>query len=410
MSMPHSFPTTDAPHIHLEAVHGDLVLRGWEHQEFSAAVAPNALTVRQTEQAIFVTTTDDCVLQVPRLSRVRIGMIAGDATINGIQGDCQIEKVAGNLVLRRSGDVVIQQIAGDLAANNIDGNLTVEEVAGDAAVSTVTGNCTLSLVHDDLSIGMIGGNLHATAGDDLAVRINPQAGSSYTLRAGGDLSCRLPGNADAQIQAQAGKNLRVRGIPGHENEARPHAGAQSFTLGSGASVVALVAEGDLQLTVSDTFWASGSPLDVDVAMEMSMRAAEIAQQLGTQIEAQVLSVSRQLDEKLSQFAGGEDLATKVQERVQAALRNAESKISEAMKSAEVRINQAEQRAAKMEERQRRQPAAWQAPPPPKPAKPEKPPLSDDERLQVLRMVEDGKISVDQAEKLLAALRAGRQTR
>jgi hypothetical protein len=43
------------------------------------------------------------------------------------------------------------------------------------------------------------------------------------------------------------------------------------------------------------------------------------------------------------------------------------------------------------------------PPPPPAPKPKPNPASAEERLMVLRMVEEGKISVEQAEKLLAAM-------
>jgi hypothetical protein len=41
--------------------------------------------------------------------------------------------------------------------------------------------------------------------------------------------------------------------------------------------------------------------------------------------------------------------------------------------------------------------------PPRPTRPLKPQVSDEERMMILRMVDQGKISVDEAEKLLAAM-------
>ena len=48
--------------------------------------------------------------------------------------------------------------------------------------------------------------------------------------------------------------------------------------------------------------------------------------------------------------------------------------------------------------------AWGFPPePPKPPRPPVEPVSEEERLVILRMVQENKISIEEAERLLAAL-------
>lgn len=143
-----------------------------------------------------------------------------------------------------------------------------------------------------------------------------------------------------------------------------------------------------------------------IAEEMAMRSVEITQQITAQIEAQVVELSRQLDDKLSRLGTNEELATSIQEKVQAAMRRAEEKLAEAMRKVEQRAQESESR--------RRKSAGWAAPPaaplPPAPAKPKRPPATDEERMLILRMVEQGKISVEQAEKLFAALNGAKQER
>ncbi len=82
------------------------------------------------------------------------------------------------------------------------------------------------------------------------------------------------------------------------------------------------------------------------------------------------------------------------------MRRAEEKLAEAMRKFEVR---ASERGPEVD--RRRKGYGWQAPPPPPvpPVPPRRNPVSDEERMMILRMVEQGKISVEQAEKLLAAM-------
>jgi hypothetical protein len=83
------------------------------------------------------------------------------------------------------------------------------------------------------------------------------------------------------------------------------------------------------------------------------------------------------------------------------MRRAEEKFAEAMRRMEVRSGE----RGGPEFDRRRKGYGWQSPPQPPvpPAPPKRNPVSDEERMLILRMVEQGKISVEQAEKLLAAL-------
>lgn len=142
----------------------------------------------------------------------------------------------------------------------------------------------------------------------------------------------------------------------------------------------------------------------DAAAEFGMRAGELVQQVASQVEMQVQAATSQLDKKLTELADNDDLVLRIQDKVQAALSIAEVKIAEAMGQAEQSIKEAQERAAKSESQQRKQQQAWKVSAPAKPAKPTTPPVSDEERLIILGMVDAGKISVEQAEQLLQALR------
>ena len=85
---------------------------------------------------------------------------------------------------------------------------------------------------------------------------------------------------------------------------------------------------------------------------------------------------------------------------------AERKVAEALQKAESHVNQANQQMAANVSRRRTYSRTWQYPPAnsAKRAKPKTGGASEEERLTILRMVSEGKISVEQAEQLLAALK------
>jgi hypothetical protein len=103
-----------------------------------------------------------------------------------------------------------------------------------------------------------------------------------------------------------------------------------------------------------------------------------------------------LDEKFANLGSGDELAARIQEKVQGALRMAEE-----------RAKEYERRGGADYERRRNRAGSWPPPPPPpqppRPPRPAAAPVSEEERLMILRMISEGDINVEQAEKLLAAL-------
>ncbi|MCB9159097.1 MAG: hypothetical protein H6644_04450 [Caldilineaceae bacterium] len=396
------------PIIHLGTVAGDLVVSGAPQSQLQmTGGVRQEVTVDADDvdgaNVVRLVSDDDCVLRVPYGSTLHVGHVHGDASFQGIGGMVHVAQINGDMSLNQSAGVVIQTVNGDLSVNGVDGDLHIGTVAGDAAVTRIGGDCRVHTVHGDLALSFVRGNIDAAADDDLSLRIALTPGTAVNARAGGDLSCRVPQDVDAVVSLQAGGEIELKRLPVDVEHAPDGAHAMSFTLGGGAATLNLVADGDVELIgVDPQFTGFGA----DFGQEFAMNAAEFAQQIASQVEAQVQSVTRQLDEKLSQLAADEQLATRIQEKVQSAMRTAELKIAEAMRKADEKARAAERKAAQQSKgRQGGYAWTWQAPsPPPKPAKPEAPTLSDEERMMILRMVEQGKLSVEQAEQLLSALR------
>ena len=63
-------------------------------------------------------------------------------------------------------------------------------------------------------------------------------------------------------------------------------------------------------------------LGLAIESELSWRAQELTAQISRQVETQLDSLTRQLDEKLSQIGANDELSNRIQDRVQGALRRA----------------------------------------------------------------------------------------
>ncbi len=401
MSITKSIQTGPTPTILLGRVDGDLNIQGWSQQQISVRIGDaDDLQISSADDAVEIVCNDDCTLRVPEGATLGLHGVKGDTRIINLRGELAIERVDGDLQLRGIGQAAVGQVNGDLSVRDVRHDLTVNNISGDASISLVGGDVTLGNVTDDLSLASVTGSLEARVGDDASLRLNPAPGKRYAVTAGGDLNCRIPANASAEVSLSCGGDMAVRKFATIVDGSQ----AQNFTLGAGEAQLALVTVGDLALIGQNEDWQADGNAGTEIAVEVAVQTAQLAEQVTSQIETQMTSLTRQLDDKFSSL-DGEEIGIQVQEKVQKALALAEQKLSAALQKVETRAKQANQEAAASASRRRTYSNTWQYPPA-KSAKSTKPKAdgpSEEERLTILRMVSEGKISVEQAEQLLAAL-------
>ena len=408
MKQQNSIETGEAPHIVLQQIAGDLNVTGWE-QSLLQVVSGEEIDIRVEENTLYVRCNDDCVLQVPTGASLEIHRVGGDAALHSVHGTTQVHKIGGDLRLGEMGALTIDQVGGDLVAQQIHGDLIVNTtLGGDAKLVNVQGNCRLT-AGGDLLLVQIDGMITAEAGGDANLRLATIAQQPYQVTAGGDISCRLPDNANLTVQATCGGEVVIKRLPA---PARRSEHELTFTLGTGETSMRFLAGGDIVLVgqngapEAESEWGKewNSEFGAEFGAEFGQRAVQMAQQVVGQVERQMDHLTRHLDERLAHLGTSDEIAGRVQERVQSAMRKAEERIAEAMRHTEQRIREAEQRANERNHAPRSPQAAapWRPVTPPQPPKAPTPP-NDEERRMILRMVSEGKLSVEQADQLLAAL-------
>ncbi|MCZ7671400.1 MAG: hypothetical protein M5U34_31835 [Chloroflexi bacterium] len=195
---------------------------------------------------------------------------------------------------------------------------------------------------------------------------------------------RWPVDAPVTINAQASA-IKNR-LP--LQDVAEEAGVLTGHLEQGSAVLNLEAGGRIILKeaqlVKDA-WAQDSGEDFN--FNFGFDFAEIGERISREVEQ---NVSRLADELQHRFGPnfGEEMAEKFARKAEHAAAKAE---------------QAAARAQQRAERQQARHARWTPPPPPKPAAPPKPKSSPEEQIKILKMVEQGIISPEEANTLLQAL-------
>jgi hypothetical protein len=344
------------PQVKIKLVEGDLRLIGWENDELLAMVDDEgALKVKELKEAFSLTCQDDLALDLPRGSQVTIQTVNGDMSARGLIGDLQVEAVHGDLAVRDVGRVTLGSIEADFSLRRAKGDVHVRSVGGDASLRELAGNVAIDTVGDDLAVRAVEGDLKVDVDGDIVAHLDPLPEHRYALASKDDIMLLLPPEANATLSITA-ERIRLE-WPGLEaGEGSPC----EVILGTGEAQIKLEAGGDVVIT---------NRLD----------AVESAEEYGN-------------------FAGmmfdwggfGRDLGERISRRAQEAAERVARKAS----SAGRRANRHMRRGAG---------GRWEWNFPSGGSVEPVSPVSEEERMTILRLLAEKKITAEEASRLLSAL-------
>jgi hypothetical protein len=372
------------PSIVIRGIGGDLRVSGREGDQIEV-VAPEKgeLSVEEIDQGVEIACRSGCLLFVPLQAQIDVDMVGGDGRLTDVQGEVLIKTIGGDLSLRRLGKASLERVGGDVQVREIEGDLMIDHVGGDGIIRDVKGNVHLRMVGGDFILGEVSGSVEVMVGGDAVLNLLAEPDTQTTAQTGGDLSCQIPDEASAVMNLQAGGDVH---LPNEAEEVSSHKEGQAqvyaFTLGGGNAQISLQSGGDLNLQYghsSETFDAS---FVGDILTEVDAKLAEMEARFNA------------MGAGMASFD-----ADRIGERVRRSVRQAQKRAERAARKAEEKARKSHRKHLKFNfdmdgEWPDLRFADFSQP---------GPDISDEERLAILRMVEDGKLSVDEAEALLKAL-------
>ncbi len=321
-----------------------------------------------------------------------VGSASGDMRVRTVNGDLQMDNASGDLRVRSvSGDLRLGQISGDLSVRGVKGSLSSDNVSGDMSLRGVEGLVSCKSVSGDLNAAYLEGGLEASVSGDAALKTDFTPGCDYRVTASGSVSVKFPTNANAQFKVTATGTIH------HKVDWSEIAEISGKTLtgrvGDGEANVEITASGNVTLRSKDDakeFILGFEPEDVEMDLELESMAEEIERSIQAHM-AQMERLNAQIEAELSRI---DDAA--IQRKVQEATRKAER----AAERARIRAERAQRRWQRMGVSPPSRPTPPGAPPPPSRRSE---PVTEEERLMILQMVQEGKISSEEAARLLEAL-------
>lgn len=387
------------PRILIESVAGDLTVRGWDHDEVVVSVAiEESASIKTVGDVIEISSAIPCRVSVPVSASLEIKEVHGPLSIKNLEGLLTIDEVAGNLRMRGTRGVVINTVNGDFFARRIEGDVRATTINGTASLRDIEGEFNAETVNGQLKLKRVSGNIKTNVMGNAGLVFGSEIGDKLDVHSSGSIHCRVPESISltAKLTSAANSiNLRTPDIRENITE-----NTYEYSSGEGGTEIILNADGriDFRTMVTDDDYED--EIDADFFSELGGYAADITQQVTEQVEAQIESLTRDLNERLSHLT---DLGD-VEKKAQAAARKAERKLASAQRRLEIKLAAAQRRAEIKSKRaapkgDRKRYRSMEE----RKAKSRIDPISEEERRTILEMVAANKITVEEADKLLAAL-------
>ncbi len=414
--MANVYPVQPNVEIEIESVGGDLIIEGRAEAEIRVRGDSPDVRIESGGQRAAIRSDGDCRLRVPQGAALRVASVGGDAKIVDVKGEITMESVGGDLVIRDAGPAKINSVDADLELKRISGDVKVEHVGADGSFREIEGAVRVATIGADALVDNVQGPCEIeNVGADLVLDLAFLPHNEYHFHAvGSDVLIRVQSDIGVQFvvphSTQRAIELRGVSIESDGDEDR-------IILGDGAAEVRFEAIGGELMLVSQgkefaSFGVHLEHLDDVINTHIHEHLGNLDDIINSQINEQLADVRRQAERATER---AREKAERIAEKVK---RDAERMQREAERNAErARRRHGWQFDFRWPgEKRKRGPMPPEPPMPPMPpgwtargkrdpGPPQPPvdPVTNEERLAILRMVENKQITVEEAERLLAAL-------
>ena len=419
--------TSLAPEIVVDQVHGYLEVKGWNEPQVELRASPETLEIHEGEDSLRVTCYGNLELRVPVGADLQVNTVHGQARLRRLEEPLQVSEVHGSLSLREVAETSVEKVHGELAARDLTGGLKAGRVLGNAYVRDIQGNCLLEKVDGNLELRDLSGNLSVSSEGNVRFSLGQMTGEQYQIRAAGNLYLDLPEDASVRLQLSCEGKIKIR-FPGQAKSLVDD--SYELVLGDGRAALTAHAAGNIYVSSLEPEWEAGGKREAEMEADFDRISEDISRQVESQIAAQMEAMTHQMNEQMARLtadlgrAGMSDAEVeRIVEKARRSNERAQERAQEKMRRAQEKMERAQERMQRKAEYARRREAMHDHPPAPPPpgmrggwgfnfssSPPSQPgpavdTVSEEERLMILRMLEQKKISIAEAEQLLAALEA-----
>lgn len=331
------------PHISITS-QGKLYIKGWDRAEIRASASgKDNLSLIKDGENVTVQSLSHCEMRVPYESSLLIHSANGETILKSIPGNITIQHANAGLTLNDVGPVLVEDVSRDLNAQEIHGHLIIRSASRFVNASLIKGDFVADSVAAHLTLKKVEGNISAHVLGNATLSLDPKPGQTCTVEAHGVLTCRIPPQANASLDLTSHGPI-VTQLGGKTETTREH---HTLTLGDGSAQIFLTGYGPLTIIESDSNKTTPEfAFDFEGIEEMDTLSQQISRQVTEQLEMQMGLLDAQMEALLQTGNLSQEKAAQIRAKTQEKINRAQEKIAQAQERAAQKIEYARRKAEK----------------------------------------------------------------
>ncbi|MCE5209204.1 MAG: hypothetical protein LLG42_12950 [Chloroflexi bacterium] len=201
-----SMPFRPGDRLFIKA-HATLDVEGWDKPEVWIETDLNVQRIQHESDGLHLLFVDDAMIKVPCQALLVIEKASGNGRVRNVTSDVEIHSLDGNLAVQQAnrvkidrvnGSCLVQDIAGRLEIHSVGGNLKGKDCYGMVQVDRVNGGVELAGLHTGADIRAMG---------DIHIDFLSESYEPVKLRSSAGISINLPFELDAEMRVKTDAHL-----------------------------------------------------------------------------------------------------------------------------------------------------------------------------------------------------------
>ncbi len=206
-----SISTSLAPEVIIDQVLGDLYLKGWEKPEVNVISPQEALTLEEMNDKIHLSCQSGCEVRTPHGASIQIQNVQGNAYLKLVDEPITIGVVQGSLTIRDVAALQVEMVGNNLSIWGVSGDVRANQVKGNAEIRKVRANCYLDDVQGKFDCWDVEGETKVRAHGRIYLRLSAMRGVDYQIHSESNVHCYIPEDASVKLDLSSrSKIIKIR--------------------------------------------------------------------------------------------------------------------------------------------------------------------------------------------------------
>lgn len=372
------------PKIVIDEILGKLTIKGWDSSEINCeANSREMMIIEDKEDHLKISSPGNCSLRVPLNSEIKIKKVMGNLDINHISGSIDVDEIYGQANVFNARSFKAKVINGNSNIGNIDEMLDIKTVHGNLSLKDVFGKSTVGKCSGTISVSGISGGFDLKSSGNTIFNFDPDPGKEYRVTSRGNLFCQVPSSTGFEANLKSKSGIQINAPVIEIEEKGPD--SKFIQIGDGESKFFFEATGKITISIEGHYGKISSDLHgkhlnniIEFSNDIAAETIETLKGALEDLNVHLQNLSISLPEnKIDLRNSRKDILKarrELEQQLAATRRKMRRKIKRKLSGPELIIN-----------------------------KRTNDPVSNEERVKILQMVENGLINVEDAESLLAAI-------